>query len=238
LDYDRGRLPRPWYTSRSFELLRWDYDHIDRETLDFVASLPEQRTIEVDGAAPIRMVHGSPRNVSEKLCPVSGQAVLDLMLAHIGEPVLVCGHTHIPWKAWRAGKLALNPGAVCGPLNGEVGAQYALLRWCGDYWQVEHRTVTYDLYRVREAFEISGLLDKGGVFARAVLLAIQTGQNVPEEFLAYAHGLAAQAGFENRDTVPDEIWEQASVTFNWGDYENETLGCAIFEARAIASPVA
>lgn len=218
VEYDHGNLPGAWRTCQSFAMLRWDYDHVDRETLEFIESLPEQRVVQVDGAAPVRVVHGSLRDPSEGLCPVREPDTLDLALAQTSEPVLVCGHTHIAWKVRRDGKLALNPGAVCGSLNGDVRAQYALLRWCGDYWQVEHRAIPYDLARICADFEVSGLLEKGGPLARAFLLSIETGQNVAEDFLAYANDLAARAGLENCDAIPDEIWERAGATFDWRRY--------------------
>jgi hypothetical protein len=142
---------------------------------------------------------------------------LNLAFAQISEPVLVCGHTHIPWKQEQDGRLALNPGAVCGSLNGDVRAQYALLTWRDDHWQVEHQAVPYDLHRVRTAFRESGLLAQGGGLARAFLLSIETGHNVGVYLLSYAYGLAAKVGFEDCDVVPDAVWERAVATFNWDE---------------------
>lgn len=113
--------------------------------------------------------------------------------------------------------MALNPGAVCGPLDGYVGAQYALLTWESDRWRVEHRAVPYDLDRIRAAFRESGLLEEVGAWARIVLLCIETGQNIAEEFLAYARGLVAKAGFKDCKVVPDAIWEEAVATWNWDE---------------------
>ena len=137
------------------------------------------------------------------------------MIRGNNEPVLVCGHTHIPWKQEHDGRLALNPGAVCGSLNGDVRAQYALLTWQDDHWQVDHQAVPYDLDRIRAAFRESGLLAEGGGLARAFLLSIETAQNVGGYFLAHAYGLAAEAGFEDCDVVPNAIWEHAVATFDW-----------------------
>jgi len=130
----------------------------------------------------------------------------------------VCGHTHIPWKVERDGRLALNPGAVSGSRNGEVGAQYALLTWHNDHWQVRHLTVPYDLERIRTAYRESGLLEEGGAWAQADVLCIETGQDVFEDFASYAFGLAAEAGFQNCAVVPDDIWEHATATFGWDSY--------------------
>ena len=105
---------------------------------------------------------------------------------------------------------------MSGSLNGDVRAQYALLIWQNGHWRAEHRAVVYDLDRVREAFRESGLLAEGGAFARACLRDIETGRNVAGYFLSHVRGLAAEAGFEGRDVVPDAIWERAVATFDWG----------------------
>ena len=233
LAYGAGNVPDGWRVSKQWASVRWSYLHLDRGTLDFIASLPEQRVVALDGVAPIRVVHGSPRSPSEHLLPdrdpVSldafrkagllsshhDPAKLDQALAQVKEPVLVCGHSHIPWKQEQDGRLVLNPGSVGAPINGDVRAQYALLTWQDGRWQAEHRAIAYDLERIRAAFNESGLLEEGGAFARAWLLVIETGQNVSGRFVSYVHGLATEAGYEGGDVVPDSIWEQAIATFDW-----------------------
>ena len=216
LRYSNGSAPIAWYSSRQFALLRWAHQHIDKETLAFLESLPEQRTVHLPDTSPIRVVHGSPSNSSQSIFPDREPDTLDRALAQVSEPVLICGHTHIPWSLERNGQLALNRGAVCGPLNGDTRAQFALLTWQDHRWRVEHHAVPYDLDLIRTDFCESGLLEEGGALARSFLLSIETGQNVAESFLAYAYRLAADAGFQECDVVPDEIWENAATTFDWG----------------------
>ncbi len=233
LAYDAGEAPDAWRVSYQWVVLRWTYHRLDKASLDLITSLPEQCVVALDGTAPIRVVHGSPQGPSGRLFPdrdpaklywfrKAGLLPLDqdpdnlgVAFEQIAEPVLVCGHTHIPWKQEQDGRLALNPGAVCGPLNGDVCAQYALLTWRDDHWQAEHQVVPYDLDRVRAAFCESGLLAVGGAFARACLLTIETGQNVAGHFVSYVCKLAAGAGFKDCDVVPDAIWEHAVATFDW-----------------------
>jgi predicted phosphodiesterase len=233
LAYDAGDAPGGWYTSKQWASLRWTYFHLNRETLNFIASLPEQRVVALDGAAPIRVVHGSPDSSSGKLFPDRDPASMSLFreagflppdcepprleqaFAPIAEPVLVCGHTHIPWNQEEGERLALNPGAVCGSLNGDVRVQYALLTWQDGRWQVEHRAVSYDLTQVRAAFRQNGLLAEGGAFARSILLTIETGQNVAGRFVSHTYRVAAEAGFEDCAVVPDAVWEHAVATFDW-----------------------
>jgi len=190
LAYGAGNVPDGWRVSKQWASVRWSYSHLNRETLDFIASLPEQRVVALDDAAPIRVVHGSPRSSSEHLFPdrdpVSLRAFrkagllppgrdpvkLDQALVQVKESGLVCGHSHIPWKQEQHGRLVLNPGSVGAPINGDVRAQYALLTWGDGRWQAEHRAIAYDLDLVRAAFSESGLLEEGGAFARAWLLVI------------------------------------------------------------------
>lgn len=237
LTYDAGDESDERRGSEQWVSLHWTYSRLGREWLDFIASLPEQRVISLDGAAPIRVVHGSPRYSSEGLFPDRDPAAmavferagffwsgkkpveLDWVLAQIDEPVLVCGHTHIPWTQERDGRLVINPGAVGAPLDGDVRARYALLTWRDGRWWAEQRAVCYDIERVRADFHASGLLAEGGVFARSALLTIETAQNVQGRLVAHVYGMAAQAGFKGRAVVPDEIWERALATFDWGRFE-------------------
>lgn len=213
--YAIGKPPAEWRTSLQWGLTRWGVHQLDTNALDFIASLPEQRVIDLPNADAIRVVHGSPRNPTGSIYPDRDPATLDLALSQISEPALVCGHTHEPWVRERDGRLALNPGAVCGPLNGDTRAQYALLTWQDERWQVEHRAVSYDLSQIRADFEESGLLKEGGALARSFLLSIETGQNIGDRFLSYAYKLAAEAGHENCTIVPDVTWRRAAETFDW-----------------------
>jgi putative phosphoesterase len=213
--YAVGKPPAEWRTSLQWGLTRWGVRQLNTDTLDFIASLPEQRVVDLSNADAIRVVHGSPRDPAGSIYPDRDPATLDLALSQISEPALVCGHTHEPWMRERDGRLALNPGAVCGPLNGDTRAQYALLTWQDERWQVEHRAVPYDLSQIWTDFEESGLLEEGGALARSFLLSIETGLNISDQFLSYAYRLAAEAGHENCATIPDAIWERASETFDW-----------------------
>ncbi|MBN1991483.1 MAG: metallophosphoesterase family protein [Anaerolineae bacterium] len=233
LAYDAGNVPDSWRVSEQWAALRWLHGQLDREMLDFIASLPEQAVVAPDGTAPIRVVHGSLKSPSEHLIPdrdpmnlalfrkagllpPNGKPPqLELTLAQIQEAVLICGHSHIPWQQKHEGRLAFNPGSVGHPNNGDTRAQYALLTWQDGRWQVEHCAVAYNLEQVRLAYQASGLLAAGGAFIRAFLLGIETGQAVPGHFVTHVHNLAQAAGFEGDGVFPEPIWEQAVATFNW-----------------------
>ncbi len=233
LAYDAGDAPESWYTGGQWAGLRWMYRRLGRETLNFIASLPEQRVISIDGRAPIRVVHGSLSSASGLLLPERDavaralyeragllrlgyrHAGLAAALAQIDEPVLICAHSHIPWQEEHADRLVFNPGSVGAPINEDVRAQYALLTWEDGRWQVEQRAIQYDLLRTRAAYHESGELAAGGAMARAFLLCVETGRNVPGWFVDTVRRLARKAGYKDLNSVPEALWEQAETTFDW-----------------------
>ncbi|MBN1582845.1 MAG: metallophosphoesterase family protein [Anaerolineae bacterium] len=232
LDYDigceDGRCQRKQWSPVS-----WAYHNLDPDLFAFIATLPEQRVVAPDGADPVRLVHGSPRHIREPLFPnhnlermqrfkeggflIDGRqpVVLEDVLAGIDETVLACGHTHIPWVQQQDGYLAFSAGSVGSPIDGDTRAQYALLTWDDQQWQVELKAVPYDLERVRDSFEANGFMEATGALGRAIWLSVKTGQNVIYYLVVHARRLAVQAGLGDCAVVPDEIWDRAVETLDW-----------------------
>lgn len=215
LRYAQGQAPAEWGTIKQFGLIRWTHQHLRPDLLEYLASLPQQRVVQIEGAPSILMVHGSPRDPYESLFPDRQPEVLATALQHTPQDVLLCGHIHVPWSKRLDGKLVCNPGAVCAPLNGQAGAHYALLHLNQGAWTVEHRRLDYDLDEIRKDFSDSGLLEAGGGLARAFLFACESGRNVIEAFFKHAFELAAAAGEGAMTYLSDAIWEQASAAFPW-----------------------
>lgn len=240
LDFTAGRFPALAHTSQQWAVLRWSVARMPAEALEFLGGLPQQDSLSLNGALPARMVHGSPRRVNEGLIPDGLPAVVRLfesanltrqfqnwntplstVWADVAEPLFICGHTHIGWAQQQDGRLALNPGAVGAPINGDWRAQYALLRWDGACWRAELRAVPYDLDQVRRAFDATGLREEGGAFARAYLLCNETGLNVAWFLVAHIMRTAEKLEVDILDGFPDEVWFEAVRTFDWQYYENQ-----------------
>ncbi|HEY3310264.1 MAG TPA: metallophosphoesterase family protein [Anaerolineales bacterium] len=213
LRYYHGDAPDWWYTSRQWAFIYWNYQKLLPEWLDFLAALPEQLSLDYTGMHAIRVVHGSPRNVSELVNPQQNPALLDLALSLVPEPVVVFGHTHNSWQVCRDGRLALNPGALSGNFTGKPCGGYALLDWADDHWRAGLYEVHYNIQQVQAAFRESGLLEAGGPVAQFWLQSLETGVNVLPGFVEYAIDQARKAGFYDLPFVPDHIWEQAAVSY-------------------------
>lgn len=106
------------------------------DTVAELAALPEQLVI-----ADTRYCHGSPISDVRSFMPDPAGHEEEL-LAGVGEPRLVFGHTHLPFARRGPGGVELvNPGSVGMPFDGDTRAAYALLT---DDGQIEHRRVEYD----------------------------------------------------------------------------------------------
>jgi diadenosine tetraphosphatase ApaH/serine/threonine PP2A family protein phosphatase len=179
------------------------------------------------------MVHGTPWSTREFLYPDHDPVALaafrkagllpcnraiprlEVLLDGLQEPVLVCAHSHIAWVQETETLLVVNPGSVGAPNNGDPRAQYAVLAWEGGRWQAELRQVDYDLERVLVAYRDGGFLDAGGAMARAFLLGIVTGENVPGLFVDSVRRLAEETGCRPHDPLPDDVWKEAIASFDW-----------------------
>ena len=238
LRYDRGTAPEAWGAGPQWAGIRWCYGSLSRQTLDALGELAQQITLSVEGLEPIRLLHGSPQGIADRLYPDRNPAALahfrragllkteeapplSLALKEVAEPVVVCGHTHIPWVQDEDGRLIANAGAVGGALNGDWRAQYLILSSDPSTsggratWRAEQRAVPYDIDRVRERFIRSGYLAEAGAFARAMLLNIETGLNWPSALLRHVYEYGRDQGWDGVGLLSDELWVAGVATFEW-----------------------
>jgi predicted phosphodiesterase len=222
-----GTAPDFFFNSKQFSMRRWSFDHLDAAQLRLLCDLPEQRVFALPGADPIRIAHGSPRDVNELVIPPccaeflwkflsngASRAItrLEAIFEMASEPVLLFGHTHLPWKEQVDGRLAMNPGALCFPEDNFVGAQFALLTWDGSRWIPEHHAIPYDLDAFRRSNQKSGFLDTG-FLAKIFLAEVLDGKDRTPAFFKLAGRLAKEAGYDHLPYFHDDIWERAGHLF-------------------------
>jgi len=232
VDMQRGRAPGWWRQGLHFGPLRWTARQLTAEVVATLEALPEQRTVSLAGAPPLCVVHGSPRNVREPVLPVTGGLVAEVaqvtglpstrtlprrlseVLAEVEEPVMVCGHTHLAWRACQNGQLAVNPGSVGVPTNGTGQADYALLSLADGHWQAELRSVPYDHNQLLADYHETGLYDSGGPVGRAFLADTLAGECLCIMFFWHAHRVARQLDLGVEGWLPDHVWLEAEASFD------------------------
>jgi putative phosphoesterase len=206
-----GTAPPEWHHARQFAMVRWIFSRLSEPFRDAMRRLPARLSIELPGTAPITVFHGTPGSRNEHLRPAINPTALGKAFAAVEEDVLICGHSHEQWLERSGERMALSPGAVCAPLDGQVGAAYAMLEWNGKQWQAGFHAVPYCFDEFARDMQDSGLLETG-YLARAHLMSIYCGSDWGTRFLRHAGALAMLAGV-NLPYIPDEIWERAGQTF-------------------------
>jgi predicted phosphodiesterase len=146
--------------------------------LAWLDALPAQLSIELPGAAPVLLVHGSPRGAREGMGRMFSDEQAAEMLRAVPERTVIGAHIHYPWERYVDGAHVVVIGAVGCPFNGDVNAQYGLFTWEGGEkgWRFEHRSVPYDHEPVYAAWREGGYLDGDCLSSELMLLEHRTAQ--------------------------------------------------------------
>lgn len=135
------------------EVTTWTARQLEPSHRDFLASLPEQVTLHVDGLGDVLFCHGSPRSDEEILTKATPEARVRDILEGIQQNVIVCGHTHMQFNRRFHKQRVVNAGSVGMPY-GAPGAYWLLL---GP--QIKLRCTSYDLERAATRIRASGYPD-------------------------------------------------------------------------------
>ncbi len=134
------------------DILEWTKAQLEPQHLTFLQGLEVQQRINTP-AGWLRFFHGSSDNPAERLNLNQDPLTLRRMLERHRCNILVAGATHVPfYRRIDDANLVLNPGSVGLSLNGEPGADYALLTITEKGINVEMDKVEYDY--ASAAFEI------------------------------------------------------------------------------------
>ncbi|GAA3452742.1 metallophosphoesterase family protein [Dactylosporangium matsuzakiense] len=115
---------------------------IEQRHRDLLHGLPLTVTLDVDGLGPVLFCHATPRRDDEFVLVDSPVARWNAVLGGVSAPLVVCGHTHMPFDRLADRRRVVNPGSV-GMNYGPPGAYWALL---GD-GVVQLRRTPYDARR-------------------------------------------------------------------------------------------
>ena len=199
-------IPSEWFTSAFWLATGWAAGQLDESGwLDKIRKLPMILKIEEPNAPTILISHGSPRHYREGLGSyLTDESLSEILQMHPSD-VLIGSHTHQPMERTWGQHLILNSGAVGAPFNGDVRAQYLLLRQASGAWLPEFRRVVYDHAGALAAFENSGLLAEGGLSAELFYLELKHARTYLTPFWMWAE----EKGLEQ--SYP--AWEQFKRQF-------------------------
>jgi putative phosphoesterase len=134
------------------QTIEWARTVIDPQHVDWLRQLPVQRRLETP-AGRLRAFHGTATDPADRVNLHQDPMTLTRMLQEHRCTLLACGGTHVPYfrKIADAGWV-VNPGSVGLSLNGEPGADYALVTVDDAGVSVKMDKVEYDFGAV--AFDI------------------------------------------------------------------------------------
>lgn len=146
------------------------------EWVTWLDALPFSMRLELPGAEPVRIVHGSPRHSREGMGRLRSDAQVRESLAGVEERTVIGAHIHYPHERIVDGRHVVVVGAVGCPFNGDVNAQYGLFTWEGDAgrWRFEHRSIPYDHEPVYAAWRDNGYHDDGSLASELMQLEHRT----------------------------------------------------------------
>jgi predicted phosphodiesterase len=135
----RGNADRELLGGPSGGLIdEWVVSQLDDRHREYIAALPEQIELDVDGVGQVLFCHGSPRSDEEMILKTTPDGWLREMLAGVEADAVVCGHTHMQFDRRVDGWRVVNAGSV-GLAYGAPGAH-----WLALGPGIEHRRTPYD----------------------------------------------------------------------------------------------
>ncbi len=126
------------------EALKYDMSVLPQKYIDFLASLPAEKIIEIEGVK-IHLVHGSPRRNNENIYPDLRPETIEEMVAGSDADLILCGHTHIPCGyQLNSKKTVVNVGSVGRSMTPDAMPCYAILEIENGQFTIEHHFVDYE----------------------------------------------------------------------------------------------
>lgn len=204
---DHKNRPDEWhYNSQSGNLL-CTYAELQEDDLAFFENMSITDTVELPDCKPFVICHGSPDNIREKLLPEEERS--REWLRRIETDYLFCGHTHIPFVYGYNGKKLVNCGSVGVPINGQTDTQFTQIEFIGGEWKIKLISLPYDIDKMLEDFQKSGIYHKYHWWAKAVAKCLKTGTDYPLFLLNRANEIANA----RKEELDEPHWQRAAVEF-------------------------
>lgn len=130
LAYDGQPITRrylPDISAKGHEEIQWVAGQLPRSQRDFLAALPEQIVLQIEGLGSVLFCHATPRSDEEIFTSRTPAARLSTIFSGIDQEIVVCGHTHIQIELRQGDLRILNAGSVGMPFTDQPGAYWLLL---------------------------------------------------------------------------------------------------------------
>ncbi|MBC8228492.1 YfcE family phosphodiesterase [bacterium] len=155
----KNKIPEIWFA------FNWAYDNLSKARRKYLRSLPKKIRLEQDGKR-ILLTHGSPDSNEEHLKSETSEERLRELAEMANADVIICGHSHQPFKRKVGDVWFINTGSVGRPDDGDPRACYAILNMKPGFFQLRHYRIEYDVAQAVAAIREHDLPE---AFAQMVL---------------------------------------------------------------------
>jgi len=145
-----SKNPEKWFA------FKWAHDNLSKPSRRYLKSLPEEMRLEIAGKR-ILLTHGSPASNKEHLTPDTPEERLRELINLADADIIICGHSHQPFKRKFEGVWFINTGSVGRPDDGDPRACYAVMIIRPRFFQLRHYRIEYDLEQATAAIRDGGL---------------------------------------------------------------------------------
>ncbi|MFQ9922604.1 MAG: metallophosphoesterase family protein, partial [Beduini sp.] len=149
--------------------------HLRPIDIEFMKTMPLTQRIELEGADPILIAHGSPENCYQGL--YKDDPELSNWFEKFEEKLLIVGHTHTPFILKQEDRMIMNPGSVGSSVIGDNRAQYLLLEWNEYEWMPTQKYIAYDYTLEQQRMIDSKYYEDCFYWAAAGFKNLETGVN-------------------------------------------------------------
>ncbi len=168
--FRRREVPDEWLESQDWDASRWMANELNEAQAAYIAALPFSLRSQI--ATDTLLVHGSPASNQDGLGPWSRDRKLDKALSLAETRLLLCAHTHRSMLRRTSSGTVVNVGSVGLPFNRDPRAQYVLLTGTPGHWEIEFRTIEYELDATLRAYRETGFDATGGVTSNLLRLEL------------------------------------------------------------------
>lgn len=146
------------------ELIYWTARRITPKQHEWISGWPLTSRLEIAGIGEVLFCHATPRNDTDCFTRATAEDRLTSAFSGVTAPLVVCGHTHMPFDRYVGNTRVVNAGSVGMPFCRPRGA-YWLLLGPG----VELRRTDYDFTVAAERIRETGFPMVEGLAVRYVL---------------------------------------------------------------------
>jgi predicted phosphodiesterase len=120
-----GSVP-PGVPEQYRPIIEWVAHELEDDDAAFVATWPLTCSLSIAGVGDVLFCHATPRNEFEIVLATTAEDKLQPVFEGIAQPVIVCGHTHMPFDRRVGRHRVVNAGSIGMPF-GPPGADWLLL---------------------------------------------------------------------------------------------------------------